>query len=125
MPATLPAANPNRWRWYFAGFVVGLAREQRGAEIAVQYDAHEVVRGLGDTGVGPSAHAAHRIFEALCAQGRYPQACGFVREAALHASDRLALGVLETATALLRDEQTAVATPMFDLLWRALGRRGR
>ena len=123
VPATLPAANPNRWRWYFAGFVVGLAREQRGAEIAVQYDAHEVVRGLGDTGVGPSAHAAHRIFEALCAQGRYPQACGFVREAALHASDRLAREVLETATALLRDEQTAVATPMFDLLWRALGRR--
>ncbi|MBK9065928.1 MAG: hypothetical protein IPL76_03440 [Gemmatimonadetes bacterium] len=123
VPATLPAANPNRWRWYFAGFVVGLAREQRGAEIAVLYDAHEILRGLGDTGVGPSAHAAHRIFAALCAQGRYPQACGFVREAALHASDRLALGVLETATALLRDEQTAVATPMFDLLWRALGRR--
>ncbi len=123
VPPTLPAANPNRWRWYFAGFVVGLAREQRGAEIVAQYDAHELLRGLGDTGLGPSAHAAHRIFEALCAQGRYSQACGFVREGALQASDRLALEVLQIATALLRDEQTALATPMFDLLWRALGRR--
>src|ERR1043166_1540665 len=74
--AALPAENRNRWRWYFAGFIKGLARRSLPGRIVELYDRFAVVRGLGDTGLGPSAVAGPHVFDALCQARRHAEASG-------------------------------------------------
>lgn len=121
--ASLPAQNEYRWRWYYAGFVVGLARQNRLGDIAALYDRCAVIRGLGDTGLGPSAHGGRVVFEALCDAGRYAEASRFVSADAVYNNDAFARQLLDKGTDLLRREDPATATPIFETLWRGLADR--
>jgi hypothetical protein len=119
----LAAANRERWRWYFAGYVVGLRRLEAFDRILELFDAHETAAGLGDTGMGPSGVAAHHVFDALCRAGRYSQATAFATVDAVYESRDLEGRLLAVGTDLLRREETALARPFFDLLYQALADR--
>lgn len=123
VPQSLPAANRERWRWYFAGYLTGLRRLDGFDRIVGLFETNSIVTGLGDTGSGPSGKAAYHVFEALCHTGRYAEATNFVAVEAIYESEELAAQVLKVGTELLRREDTALARPLFDLLYQALGRR--
>ena len=102
-PATsLPASNADRLRWYFSGYIVGLERHRHADRILELFDDNAIVKGLGDTGLGPSKQAAPFVFNALVAAERHAEAAEFVGDQAALRSEDLDERMLEAATALLR-----------------------
>lgn len=114
----LQAENRDRWRWYYAGYISGLERRGRQAEIVQLYDAQEHVRQLGDSGNGPSAHAAPLIAEALWRAARPADVLNFVsRDAAYNQPSPLAFRLLDYGTQLLRREEIELARRFLDRAW--------
>jgi tetratricopeptide (TPR) repeat protein len=119
--ADLPAENEDRRRWYWAGVVQGLARLDRWTAIVELYDREPVVRGLGDTGRGPSNAAAFHVARALCKADRHAEAAGFVSLDTLVHDPKLVALLLDEATRLLRKDRAAESRTLLDVLERAVG----
>ena len=120
---SLPAENRHRWRWYYAGFIAGLARRNRVADIERLYDRFAVVQTLGDTGLGPSRIGGPLVYGALCDARRYEEASRFVSIQAIYNDPVVAEKLLQQGTDLLRREDPATATPIFETLWQGLADR--
>jgi tetratricopeptide (TPR) repeat protein len=125
---SLPADNMTRRRWYMAGCVVGLARENRWGEIAALYDAEHTVRGLGTTEslgesnerrYGPALQAGWLVFVALCRGNRPEEATSCLEAGVVHASPELRRELLSQAIHLIRTNRASEARGMLDLLWSA------
>ena len=113
----LDAENEARRRWYWAGYISGIARQDRWKDIADLFDHETSVRVLGREGDGPSNAAGWLVFRALCKTGRYGEASAFVSEASVRSSVDLQRELLATATDIIRRDRAVDARRMLDILW--------
>ncbi|MDP2528105.1 MAG: hypothetical protein Q8W51_00010 [Candidatus Palauibacterales bacterium] len=112
----LPAQNPDRLRWYWAGYLTGLARREEDAEIVEFFDAVATVKHLGKGGRGPSYAAGRLVFEALCRSGRPGEAAAFVDAQAVQ-RNRVLFGSLQAeGIRLLHADRAPEARALYDLL---------
>jgi tetratricopeptide (TPR) repeat protein len=112
----LPAANQSRRRWYWAGYLSGLARKSN-TELVVQlFDSEPTVRELGQLGDGASHAASWIVFQALNETGRLSEAARFITNAALRVSSDLRQLVRGSATSLIRRQQPSEAREMLQML---------
>ena len=118
----LPAQNPDRLRWYWAGFVTGLARKERHADIVALHDEHGAVRELGEDGGGSSHVAARLVFEALCLSGRPGEAARFLEVATVVENPVLFGSLQREGRRLLHDDRAGEARGIYELLGRAMAR---
>lgn len=127
--AELPASNATRRRWYWTGFVQGLARRGRWQEIVEFYDREPTVRELGSprhgtvaasSAIATARAAAPHVVEALCRHGRAGEAAGFI-DVSVAISAPGTFRLLESeAEKLLRQDKPAEARAVYDLLVNAL-----
>jgi len=115
-----PEQNVERRRWYWAGYLHGLARQERWESVLEYFDSEVVVKSLGDTGSGPSAGSAWIVCEALCRANRSSEIASFLKPRALFASRRLRDMLFREGTRLLRHDDAPTARALFDLLWTSL-----
>jgi hypothetical protein len=116
--------GPEASRWYFAGHLKGLVAIRHDSQACLRlYDEQEVVRGLGDTGVGASSVGGVYVLDALLSAGRFEEASQFVTVMAASHSLELCTRLLDAGTGLLRQEQPSQARAFFETLWRALAER--
>jgi tetratricopeptide (TPR) repeat protein len=118
--ARLSAENESRWKWYWAGYVSGLARKSDWQEISSHFDRSPSVRTLGAEADGPGDAAAPLVFRALVESGRHGEAAAFAKPPAVTQSATLQHAILHTAVDLIRGHRAADARPLLDLLWSAI-----
>lgn len=118
----LPAQNPDRLRWYWAGYVTGLARKELHGEIVSLYDEHDAVRALGKGGSGSSHVAARLVFEALCRSDRPGEAARFVDVDTVVANEILFASLQREGRRLLHDNRASEARGIYELLGRVMSR---
>jgi len=112
---TIIAANEERWRWYLAGYVVGLARQQRDDLLLAAYDSDERIRTLGN-GSPPTDYCVAVVAKVLAAANRHAEAAQFVAPRAIVSTRGLASELLAQATELLRVDRVAAARGYLDVL---------
>jgi len=115
----LPAQNVHRWRWYFAGYIAGLARHGNHNAIVNVFVERDEVRALGDTGRGPSRYAAVHVAKSLVTAGRLAELVTFASPSSIAAIPALAELVLDVGTGLQREQRMADASPVFERLLSA------
>lgn len=118
----LPAQNPDRTRWYWAGYLTGLARKEQHGEIAALFDEEPVIRQLGAGGGGPSHAAGRLVFEALCRCDRPGEAAKFLDVETVFENPHLFRSLHREGTRLLRDARAADARAIYVLLGRVMDR---
>ena len=116
----VPAKNPKRERWYWAGAVLGWARSGSWPDIAEAYDHHAALRSLGDGVDFATEQAAHHVAQALSLCDRASEIASFARVRGLLRSPVLFWEMLDTGTALLRRGEEAQARTIFDRLMEAV-----
>jgi hypothetical protein len=121
----LAAENDGRRRWYWAGYLIGLARRDKWAEIAGLFDTIPTVRTLGNIGDGASDAAAAFVFNALVRQQRYGEATTFAQREAVAASPKLQVALLEIGTDLVRHQRAFEARPILNTLFSVLNEDNR
>jgi tetratricopeptide (TPR) repeat protein len=119
-PATeLAAENAPRRRWYFSGYIAGVARSAKFGAIGQLFDNRPRVREIFDVADGASASAGWLIFRALCEQSRYPEAAALARREVVAISREFRQELLLTATDLIRQTRATDARVILDKLWLA------
>lgn len=118
----LPAQNADRLRWYWAGYVTGLARKERHGDIVSLYDGHPPVRELGQGGSGSSHVAARLVFEALCRSDRPGEAARFLEVDTVVANPVLFGSLRREGRELLHTDRPGEARGMYELLGRVMDR---
>ncbi|MES2177647.1 MAG: hypothetical protein V4550_07250 [Gemmatimonadota bacterium] len=113
----LPAENETRRRWYWSGYVTGLARRDEWHEIARYHALEPTVRALGSKADGPARIAAELVFRSLVRVERYAEAAAFVAPQAAATSEQLRSAMLEAAVDLIRRGRASEARPLLDSLW--------
>lgn len=116
----LAADNDGRRRWYWAGYVTGLARHQTWNRIAELFDSVPTIRALGSIGDGASDAASALVFNALVREHRYGEATAFAQREAVAASRKLQVALLEVGTDLVRRQRAIEARPVLDTLFLVL-----
>lgn len=116
----LPAQNPDRLRWYWAGYLSALARREQHEEIAGYYDREDAVRALGQSADGASHSAARLVFEALCRCDRPGEAASFLEVDTVLGNPMLVGSLRREGTRLLREDKAAEAHGIFDLLGKTV-----
>jgi len=116
----LPAPNEKRERWYWTGYIQGLARERKWEAIEEVFDNEPIVRTLGDKGGRPSEAAVVHILTALHESGRLSEVSTFLSPAALRKSSVVFLQIADFAEELLRNDEIGEARSLYDLLWSAM-----
>jgi hypothetical protein len=111
-----PSENQSRRWWYWAGFVSGLERRSRTAEIVALFDDYPGVRTLAEAVDGPSQAAASIVFKSLISQERVEAASAFITVGALAQSEDLRAWVNSAAIALIRHQRAADALVMVEKL---------
>lgn len=116
----LPAQNESRRRWYWAGYVTGLARGDEWERIVELFDQEPSLSALGSSGRGPASTAARLIFDALCRAERQSEGATFLSPDALVENRQLAVLVHDEARKLLWQDRAAEARALMDLLGQLL-----
>lgn len=115
----LPAQNVHRWRWYYAGYIAGLARRGDNDAIVSLFDRLAEVRSLGDTSEGPSRYAIVFLARALQATERLADVVSFASVPAIAITPQLADMLLEIGTTLQRGQREAEAALVFERILQA------
>lgn len=113
-PASLPADNDVRRRWYWTGMILGWARTESWRRIERAYDERQTVRALGDGADRPSRRAGIQIVTALKSRGREAELPRFVSEK-LARRPRVHQLLLEAGTKVY-DAEPELARRIFALL---------
>lgn len=117
---SVPAENDTRRRWYWAGFVNGLARSDEWQRIAQLFDEHSAIRTLGTTPDGSADVSSWIVFKALCSVGRQGEAGAFATASVVRRSTNLQREIQWAAIALIRETRGVDALQMLDNLDKAL-----
>ena len=116
----VPAKNPLRTRWYWAGAVLGWARLQLWSGLVAAYDDHAAIRDLGDGADFATEQAARHVVRALWRCGRSSEVASFSKVRGLLRSPDLFIEVLDIGTELLRSGEEGQARTIFDRLMEAV-----
>ena len=122
--SSLPAENESRRRWYWSGYVTGLARRDDWPRIADFFSDQTTIRELGSRADGPAACAAVVVFRALSRGDRISEAAAFARQPAIEVSPALRTAMLTVATELLRNSRANEARALLDNLWDVIQQVG-
>lgn len=116
----VPAENPKRARWYWAGAVLGWARSESWSQIVEAYDDQPAVRDLGDGADFATEQAARHVVLALWRCDRSSEVASFIRVRALLRSPVLFMEMLDIGTKLLRCGEEGQARTILDRLMEAV-----
>ncbi len=116
----VPARNPKRARWYWAGAVLGWVRSESWQPIVEAYDEQAAVRSLGDGADFATEQAARHVVQALWHCDRSSEVASFTRVRALLRSPVLFMEMLDIGTELLRSGEEGQARTIFDRLMEAV-----
>jgi tetratricopeptide (TPR) repeat protein len=117
--SALAASNEARRRWYWSGYVAGIARAGDFARILALYGAYPELRDVLAKPDGASGTSGWIIVKALCDSGRFAEAAALLSADVVSLSLDLRKTVLATATALIRKSRAADAKALLGVLWDA------
>jgi tetratricopeptide (TPR) repeat protein len=116
---TLAAENSSRRRWYWSGYVSGVARRADFGRIAELFDNFPGIAEIAHIADAAASSAAWLVFRAMAESGRYGEAAGLANPALVSKSADLRMAMLTTATGLVRSSRAAEARLLLDPLWKA------